>query len=119
MKLTAQHYEAMNYLIQGVNGRDTAAKLGVTEETVSRWKHDYDFQAAMNARLHENQQMIEEKLRYLSTMALQIVENIMSSPESSNKDRLSAACKVLDLARVQPGKIKSTNPLILKLDHEL
>ena len=57
----------------------------------------------LNARLKENQDAIQEKLRHLSTTALRIIEEIMIDPESAARDRLAASSKILDLVmRPQP-----------------
>ncbi len=54
MEITEQHLNAINYLIQGHTGRKTAASIGVTPETVSRWRNDCEFRAVMNQRLHDS-----------------------------------------------------------------
>ncbi len=118
MKLTPQHYEAINQLLQGVNGTDTAAKIGVSRETVSRWKADCDFMAAMNERLHDNHAATQTRLRYLSTLALETVEEVLSNPNAPAKDKLTASFKVLELVNAQPGEIQSADSDQLKREEE-
>jgi len=86
-----------------IRGRQAAFQVGVSEESVSRWRKDPDFLMELNARLKENQDAIQEKLRHLSTTALRVIEEIMIDPESAARDRLAASSKILDLVmRPQP-----------------
>ena len=105
-------------LARGSNGKDTAEKLGVTTETVSRWRSDFDFQAALNQLLIEAQQESKDKLRHLSSVALATLEDLMSDLDTSAKDRLTAALKILEITNVKTGVIGSTNANVLKSEKE-
>ena len=114
MKLTTQHTRAIELLALGETGRSTAQKLGVSEETVSRWKSDFDFMAALNSLLQDNKEAVQARLRSLSDVALQTIESVMRDPETPAKEKLSASFKVLELTSINAPEIGSDNPAKLK-----
>ena len=119
MKLTEKHHAAIELMITGMKGVDIGAKLDTAPETISRWRADYDFQAALNARMKENQQAMQDRLRSLADSALTSIESIMNDAGVDDKTRLTAACKVLELTRLKPAAIGSTNAKSLKNDDEM
>ena len=47
MKLNPTHYLAIDMLACGESNKAIAEKLNVAPETVSKWRGDFDFQAAL------------------------------------------------------------------------
>ena len=118
MKLTPQHHKAIDLMIMGSNNKNVAETLNIAPETVSRWRADYIFQAALNQRLKENQAASVERLRSLADTALATIETVMAD-SNDDKARLQAAFKVLEMARVSVSGIGSTNPKALQRDDEM
>lgn len=116
MKITPQHHQAAQLLAMGHTAKKVADDLKVDPVTVSRWKADYNFQALINSLILDAQQETGERLRSLAASALTTIENIMQDNEAPPKDRLTAALKVLEMVKVEPSQIKSTNPAVL--EHE-
>jgi len=118
MKLSPQHRRAISLLAQGMSNKAAAEELGLAPETVSRWKSDFDFKAALNELLQENQRAQQERLRALSSTALTTIETIMTDSTTPAKDRLTAALKVLELTQIAPEKIGSSNADVLAKEDE-
>jgi len=118
MVLTEKHKIAAQLLSTGVTVAATAKKVDVAAETVSRWRSDYDFQAEVNSLLVEAKAVTTERLRALTVAALDCVEAVMLDDLAPPKDRLTAAFKVIELCKVSPKQIGSTNPARLRLDDE-
>ena len=118
MKLTTQHTRAIELLALGETGRSTAQKLGVSEETVSRWKSDFDFMAALNSLLQDNKEAVQARLRSLSEVALETIESVMNDPDVPAKERLMASFKVLELSNINATAIGSNNPEVLEKEKQ-
>jgi len=118
MKLTAQHHKAIELIVSGINGKNAAEKIGVTQETISRWRSDFDFQAALNAMLKTAQQESKDKLRYLSGIALSTIEEIMLDTEAPYKERLTASLKILEIVDLKTSSIGSTNTSVLEKEDQ-
>lgn len=114
MKLTPQHHKAIEALAMGENNKSVAEKLNLAPETVSRWRSDFDFQAALNSVLAENRESTKDRLRHLSGVALETIEAIMTDSEAPAKDRLTAALKVLEFSKLSVGRVPSTDAAILR-----
>jgi predicted transcriptional regulator len=118
MKLTPQHHKAIELMVMGSTNKNVAETLNIAPETVSRWKSDYEFQAELNRQLREQQQQTQDRLRALANTALSTIEAVMSSDTAPEKDRLHAAFKVLEMARVSVPDVGSTHPHVLERDSE-
>jgi len=118
MKLSAQHLKAIEALAMGKNVKNVAKELGIAPETVSRWRGDFEFQASLNAMLEEARQSTKDRLRHLSNVALDTVEEILTDCEAPHKDRVTAAFKILELVSTSTGNIGSTNAAVLKREKE-
>lgn len=118
MKLTPQHYKAIELLAMGGNNKSVAERLDIAPETVSRWRSDFEFQAAMNKIIDEAQKTAKDRLRHLSGVALETIENVLLDKETPPRDRMTAAFKILELTQVSAPKIGSTNARVLKAKKE-
>lgn len=108
MKLSPQH------LALGENNKSVAENLNLAPETVSRWRSDFNFQAALNSVLAENHKATKDRLRHLSGLALTTIESLKIDDETPAKDKLSAAIKILELTNLKAGLIGATDPEKLK-----
>jgi hypothetical protein len=99
---------------EGKTGRQVAETLAVTPETVSRWRQDATFEAAINAQLAEARDYAANKLKALTTDALSVIEEILNDSEAKPGERLSAAATVLRLVKgtalLQVGAVGATTP---------
>jgi transcriptional regulator with XRE-family HTH domain len=118
MKLSEKHHLAITLLATGLNSKETAEQIGVTPEAISRWKADFAFKAKLNTLLKGAQEEAQNKLRYLSSLALSTLEEIIQDIDLPAKDRLNASIKVLELMNVKAGVIGSTNASVLKSEKE-
>jgi len=119
MKLTPQHYRAIELIAMGSNNKNVAERLDIAPETVSRWKSDYDFRAKLNEMLQEQHAATQKRLRALAGSALSAIESIISSTDALERDRLTAAFKILEMTQVKLPRIGSTNPRALQRDDEM
>jgi transposase len=87
---------AVQMLASGMNGRDIAKELKVRPETLSRWKAEPEFEAAVNYIVVGAQEATRAKLSQLSEQALQVIEDVLNDSEAQASTKLSAAFKVLD-----------------------
>ena len=94
--LTPTQAAAVGHLLAGKSGKDTAGLVGVSEETVSRWRNGSpSFAAAMNvgrAELH-NEQL--DTLRQLRRKALDALTGLLEADDTAVK--LKAVGLVLGL----------------------
>ena len=114
MKLNNQHHKAIELLATGSNGKEAAEKLGVAQETISRWRADFEFQAALNKLLEAVQRESSDKLRYMATLALTTLESIMTDTDTPARDKLTACIKILEIGNVKPIDIGSTKASVLE-----
>ncbi len=114
MKLTPQHHKAIELFSTGLTNKAVAEELNIAPETISRWKSDFTFQAELNALLKFNQESIQDRLRHLSSTALDTIEAVMLDNKATRKDRLTASLKILEIAGVTAQNIGSTNPQALE-----
>ena len=94
--LTGQQVQCIGQLVTGRRQSLIAAELGIAEETVSRWKNEPVFQAALNAAIQESYMAVVGATRTAATEALDTVRNLMQNAVGENI-RLSAAMQILRL----------------------
>jgi transposase len=94
--LNAKQEKAAVMLVSGMTAREVAAEVGVTAETISRWKADANFEAYMNQLRWEALDSARESLRTAARMAAQgLVEIIQNAKTEETKRK---ACRdVLEL----------------------
>lgn len=94
--LTPAQAAAVGHLLAGRSGKDTAAAVGVSEETVSRWRNGSpSFVAALNVGRHELHAAELDALRQLRRRALDTLTELLENGEDAT--RLRAASLVLRL----------------------
>ena len=95
-KLSPRQRRAILYLLSSRSVREASRKSGVPERTLYRWLQQPDFlQALRNA---ENQLLKDasRRLVFLSGQAIEVVTEILNSPDSSDNTRLRSAKIVFD-----------------------
>ena len=94
--LSGQQVQCIGQLVTGRRQSLIAAELGIAEETISRWKADPVFQAALNLAVQESFMAVVGATRTAATEALQTVRDLMQNAVGENI-RLSAAMQILRL----------------------
>lgn len=110
---------AIDLLIQGLNDREVADKIGTSRETVTRWRNENPvFQAELNRRRQEIWGGACEKLRGLVSHAVDVLESELENGNS----KLKAAVEILKATGLYgnvPSPDGETNPdAILKKQAE-
>lgn len=104
--MNEKQQQAILLIAEGKMYQEVAEAIGVTPKTISTWRADPDFKAALNQHLHNIQEAHSEILRNLQGLALKTIEDCMNDPELPVKDKLAAAFKTLELGKTtiaQPG----------------
>ena len=94
--LSGQQAQCIGQLATGRRQSLIAAELGIAEETVSRWKNEPVFQAALNAAIQESYMAVVGATRTAATEALDTVISLMQNA-TDERTRLSAALQLLRL----------------------
>jgi|GEM_PF-1360290 len=90
---SSKRAQAALLLSTGLSAVSVAREIGVTPETISRWKISPDFQASINAHQAERIAVTREQIRESSKKAVETINNLMASP--SETIRLKAAVSML------------------------
>jgi hypothetical protein len=104
--MNEKQQRAILLMSEGRMCQEVAEALGVTPKTISQWRADPEFRAALNQHLHNIRETHSERLRNLQGLALKTIEDCLNDPELSVKDKLAAAFKTLELGGTtvtQPG----------------
>lgn len=104
MRLEEAQNKVISHMVAGHSQAAAAAAAGVHPTTVTRWKRDEEFRAAIERQTEQankDSQVNRIKLRALGSKAIDILAGLMDS--DNEKIRLSAATEVLD----RTGFVKS------------
>lgn len=115
-QLSSQQLAAIPLLVSGMRGKDVAAKLSVTEETVSRWRRDPLVVAAMNGLQADAHESAKARLRHLLGSAIDCIDDALQSA-SPLRTRIEAAKLVLSFTKVEEVSeiaVGSQNPASVK-----
>ncbi|GJL73283.1 MAG: hypothetical protein NMNS01_24820 [Nitrosomonas sp.] len=112
--MNEKQQQAVLLLASGKTGEETAKALNITPKTISTWRADADFKAAVNLHLENVRMAHAERLRNLCGLALSTIENCLNDKDLPSKVRLSASFKVLELSKVAPTEPGLTNVRKLK-----
>ena len=110
-KLKERQSIAVDMLACGATGREVARDLGVREETVSRWRTNPVFTAALNQQLTEQRTATAQKLRRLAVRSIDILEAIFDDPEASSHVRMTIAIKVLQMLKLREHAAADISPV--------
>jgi len=92
--LNENQFLAVQLVAQGKSGKEIAKELSVTEETISRWKKQPAFIALVNDLLGQLRDTMQQKMRSLVLLSLEILEKELLN--EGNKNRVNIALKVLN-----------------------
>ena len=111
--LTAKQMQAINVLLMGKSITDTALMIGVSRETISRWKNSNpNFIAEFNKHQQENMDATTIRLRSLVHKAVDVIE------DSLNAGNLKAAVellKAINLYSKMPEISKEIDPEMIMI----
>jgi hypothetical protein len=93
--LTPQQWQAIGLLVSGKRQVDIAQELGIAPETLSRWKAQPVFAAALNLALRESYAATLGELRDARAEAVGVLRELMNSDSVDDRIRLAAAKAVL------------------------
>lgn len=93
--LSALQWQAILLLAAGVRQVAVSAQLSIRQETISRWKNDVRFVAALNQAIREQCATIEGSVREAAVEAVAVLRETMKSDDP--RLRLTAALSVLRL----------------------
>jgi hypothetical protein len=103
----AQHV-ALGALMTGQTITDAAQAAGVNRETVSRWlNHDAAFQAELGRQRAALHAAVDDRLRNLTSQALDTLENLLTV--GSHDTKFKVALAVLHLAEGTRRRIGPTS----------
>ena len=125
-KLNSNQLLAVSLIASGSRGCDISKELKVTEETISRWRQQPEFRAAVNSMLAETQTATMDRLRGLAGKALGVIEIALDDTELAAGERLKAAFRILELCgakeaakhpgETDPAKLRKTDKEIRDFD---
>ena len=114
--LSGQQDQVIGLLLAGKTQREAATEAGCAEETVSRWANrDPLFMATLNARRRELWQGNVDRLRALTSEAIDVVRDVLRTVRNPPDDglRLRAALAVLKagaMDQTEPPAEEATDP---------
>ena len=101
--LSEAQARAAQLIASGRSGRSVAGELGVHPSTLSGWRQSPEFRALVNAILAEAQTATRNKLIHAGNIAIDVLIKVMSSPTSSDREKLTAAGQVLNIVAPSPA----------------
>tara|TARA_R110002073_G_C9274244_1_gene564599 strand:- start:464 stop:826 length:363 start_codon:yes stop_codon:yes gene_type:complete len=117
--MNEKQQQAILLLATGKTGAQVAGQLQVTPKTISTWRSNPEFMAELNQHMLDIRTANSERMRNLCTVALQTIENGLLDDKTPVKEKLTASFKLLELSRVLPLQIGSTDARKLDLDKKL
>jgi|WetSurMetagenome_2_1015567.scaffolds.fasta_scaffold338607_2 hypothetical protein len=91
---------AAQLLATGKTGKFVAEAVGVTEETISRWKKDEDFQLYMAELLIDIHETAKVRLQGLVDRAVCNLEEVINDQNISSKDKFAASIKIIEMCNL-------------------
>lgn len=102
-ELSGKQLQVLELLLLGESQRVSAERVGVAEETVSRWvNHDDGFQTELQRRRQDTWDSQRDRLLTLSNKAIDVLEEIVTAPESENA-ALRASLAILKALGLDEG----------------
>ena len=92
--LSIEQLNAIDLLITGMSDRETAEKIGVARQTVTKWRlHHPALKAELERRRQELWGFSADRIRSLLPKAAEVVEQSINDP--ANPERLKLAVEIL------------------------
>jgi transcriptional regulator with XRE-family HTH domain len=98
---------AAQLLAAGKSGKAVAAEVGVTEETISRWKQDTNFEIYVKKLLIEAHEAARMRLQNLVSKAVETLEKSLEDQNLPSKERFAVAVKVLEMCNMYDFKLSN------------
>jgi uncharacterized protein YjcR len=102
-KVTAWNKIKADYL-NGVTPKELANKYKVKAKTIHEKASKEKWVAEKTSICKNVQEDVQEKIKELSNLALDTLKEVINSPESDNKDKVSAARAILDVSGLKSLK---------------
>ena len=106
--LSANQQRAIELAMAGNKDQEVAEAVGVTRETVCRWRHQPEFRAALNAYRKEVFGATRERLRDLATEAVEALAEGLA--DENPKVRVQAAVHILKAAKLYGERLPPIGP---------
>lgn len=104
--------------LAGVTPKDLSQKYKLTPKQISD-KANKEKWTAVRAEISENvRESLQDKIKTLSTNALEVLSAVMNDPEAKDADKVSAARAIIDVSGLKTlkqeitGGIITANPII-------
>lgn len=117
--MNEKQQQAIILLATGKTGSEVAEQLKVTPKTISVWRSEPEFRAELNKHMLDIKTANAERMRSLCGVALQTIETCMLDEDTPVKEKLNASFKLLELGKVSPSEIGSTDASELPFDDSL
>ncbi len=105
-ELTGQQWRAIALLVAGKRQTEIASELEIVAPTISRWKAEPAFAAALNLTVKESFDAVVGETRTAAIEALRVVRELMNSA-TDERTRLSAALQILRLHSIYDASAAS------------
>ena len=91
---------AAQMLAAGKTGKAVAEQLGVTEETISRWKQNPDFKIYLDELIIGVHESARLKLQSLVEKAVNAIESAIDDPNLTPKEKITFGFKIFETCNV-------------------
>ena len=109
MKLSIEQLQAIDQLMMGKNDREVAEAVGVSRETITRWRlYHPAFQAELNRRRTELWNISRDSILQLIPQAIDALSDAINDFENPN--RWKVAIEILKLIELPKTLIKNPGP---------
>ena len=107
--------QAVTLFILGKSCGDVASQLGVTNKTISEWRSNSEFRAAINRGLLDLREIQMRRMSDLYSKALTTLEQALDNKELDAEQKAKVSLKILNTYRIDPEKIGETDAVMLGL----
>jgi len=88
---------AAQLLAAGKTGREAAEAAGVTEETISRWRKNCDFDVYLKELMVDLHETARMRLQSLVQKAVLAIEASIDDPSLTAKEKFTIAVKIFEM----------------------
>jgi hypothetical protein len=100
--LTPKQQKSITLLAQGMLGKEVAKEVSVTPQTLSGWKNNPEYLAALNNYRFELLEGARTQLQFAPSKAASVLIDLMEYSDS-DETRRKAALDILRLTGFEPG----------------
>jgi len=113
----------IRYLKAGYTVKAAARKLDISESVIWQWRSDDQLKAAVEEGTEYRRKVLGQRFQDVASSALDALEEILSDPDVSPRDRVKAAEGVLDRCGISPANQAtdanaSLGPVIIDVDFD-